>query len=104
MRANTGEATAAGYTDENVSWWNPGSVSSCVRTAPPARVGRLQDGDGDARLGQPDGGGQPVGAGADDDRRVAHAATRCASWCSMLSRATSPWPQNACWAVWPARR
>ena len=37
MRANTGEAAAAGYTDENVSWRKPGSVSSSVATAPPAR-------------------------------------------------------------------
>src|SRR5579862_398413 len=35
MAANTGDATAAGYTAEKVSWWNPGSVSSSVRTAPP---------------------------------------------------------------------
>ena len=37
MAANTGEAAAAGYTAENVSWRKPGSVSSCVATAPPAR-------------------------------------------------------------------
>ena len=35
MRANTGDAAAAGYTAENVSWRKPGSVSSSVRTAPP---------------------------------------------------------------------
>src|SRR3954469_13575385 len=35
MAANTGEAAAAGYTDEKVSCWKPGSVSGSVRTAPP---------------------------------------------------------------------
>src|SRR4051794_28918328 len=35
MAAKTGEAAAAGYTEENVSCWNPGSVSGSVRTAPP---------------------------------------------------------------------
>src|SRR3954447_9427482 len=35
MAANTGDAAAAGYTEENVSCWNPGSVSASVRTAPP---------------------------------------------------------------------
>ena len=35
MLENTGEAAVAGYTEENVSWRNPGRVSSSVRTAPP---------------------------------------------------------------------
>src|SRR3954471_3866637 len=39
MAANTGEAAAAGYTDEKASCWKPGSVSGSVRTAPPAVAG-----------------------------------------------------------------
>src|SRR5919205_1169580 len=37
MRPNTGEAAPAGYTEEKVSCRKPGSVSSSVLTAPPAR-------------------------------------------------------------------
>ena len=37
IRANTGDAAAAGCTAENVSCQNPGRVSSSVRTAPPGR-------------------------------------------------------------------
>ena len=36
-RSSTGDAAAAGYTAEYVSWRNPGSVSSSLATAPPGR-------------------------------------------------------------------
>ena len=68
-------------------------------------VGRLEHGHLIARLGEPDRGGEPVGPGADHDGSSdpsgVHGRARetcSANWWSMLSRATSPSPQKACWA------
>ena len=66
-------------------------------------VGRLEHDDRAPRLGEADGRGQAIGPAADDDR-VDHAASRTASWWSMLWLSTSPRPQNACWASLPASR
>ena len=86
-----------------------GQLVGSYRTA--GAVGRLEHGHLMARLGEPDRGRQAVGPGADHDRSSdpsgvygrAH-ETCSASWCSMLSRATPPSPQKACWAARPTRR
>ena len=68
------------------------------------RVGGLEHETARPRLGEADRGGQPVGPAADDDRVGSRRRAAAASWCSMLRLATSPWPQNACWASLPASR
>ena len=111
MLENTGEAAAAGYTEENVSWRNPGRVSSSVRTAPPgssaasstvtARPARAR-----AMAAASPFGPLPITTACS----ITVQAIRSASWCSIESRSTrsglsSPettWPQNACCASRPA--
>ena len=81
---------------------SPGSVSSSVRTAPPgasaASSTRTERPASASRIAA----ASPLGPLPMTIASSRHPASRSASWCSMLSRATSPWPQNACWASWPA--
>ena len=66
------------------------------------RVGGLEHEHRAPGLGEPDRGREPVRARA-DDHGVAHAASRLArAGAAGSARASSPWPQNACWASLPA--
>ncbi len=71
-----GVSTASGCAAEHSSWISPGSVSSLGARAAAERVGRLEHGDRHAGVGQGEGGSEPVGPAADDDR-FHRAVARC---------------------------
>ena len=66
---------------------------------PAGRVRGLQDQHLAPRLGEPDGGREPVRPGPDDDRVASRHRAR-AIWRIMLRSSSAP--QNACWASEPA--
>ena len=63
-----GEPTAIGCTAEQWSWSSPGTVSSLVRVPPPIVSAASSTVTPTPVAGQRDRAGQPVRAGADDDR------------------------------------
>ena len=67
-RWKNGEATASGWAAEQTSCRKPGSVSSSVLHPPPMAWRALDEVHRDSGGGQGDGGGEPVGPAADDDR------------------------------------
>ena len=67
MSRKNGDAIRRGWTAEQTSWWNPGSVSSAVRRAAAGGLGALEDLHRQAGAGEDDGSGQAVRAGTDDD-------------------------------------
>ena len=71
-----GEPTPIGWNAEQWSWSTPGTVSSLVRVPPPMCVGGFEHLDVDAVLGEPDGGGEPVGARRRRRRRWSSLGTR----------------------------
>ena len=75
-----GEAAAIGWTAEQSSWRTPGTVSSLVRVPPPIVSAASSTVTSHPLARQRHRAGQPVGAGADDDRVAQMAfATRFSS-------------------------
>ena len=82
-----------------MSCWKPGSVSSSVRTAPPGASAASSTSTERPASASRIAAASPFGPGADDDG-VGHAAI-FGELVQHAQRASSPWPQNACWASLP---